>query len=239
MVREPPILLDLFAGAGGAAMGYHRAGFRVVGVDWKPQPQYPFEFILADAMTFPLQGWDAIHASPPCQAYVDSANKGKHPKLLEPLRARLIASGLPYIIENVDSAPLIEPIRLCGTFFGLRVIRHRHFETQPRLACFDTPCHHWGRVSEGTFAGVYGRGGRGPRYVGRHGRRSRWGSVPEGADTVAFFRECMGIDWIDNRYALTQAIPPVYTEYIGRALMEEVRSENDGARQEALWPATG
>ena len=116
-------LLDLFCGAGGAAVGYHRAGFDVVGVDIEPQPRYPFEFHQADAMTFPLDGFDVIHASPPCQAYTDLRRaRAASTALIEPVRERS-RFGVPYVIENVEGAPLLDPIVLCGTMFpGLRVL---------------------------------------------------------------------------------------------------------------------
>jgi len=142
-----PKILDLFCGAGGASMGYHLAGFEVVGVDIALQPNYPFEFHQADAMAFPLSGFDAIHASPPCQAYtrmarglLQSQGRAKeHPRLIEPIRARLLESGLPYIIENVEGAPLIRPIRLCGSSFGLDVQRHRLFEVLPSSVLMSVP----------------------------------------------------------------------------------------------------
>lgn len=115
-------LLDLFCGAGGAAMGYYRAGFEVVGVDIKPQPNFPFEFHQANALDFPVDGFDIIHASPPCQAHTCLNvmwNAKKHADFVEPTREKLKASGLPYIIENVPGAPLIDPIKLCGSMFGL------------------------------------------------------------------------------------------------------------------------
>src|SRR5215467_701837 len=126
-----PRLLDLFCGAGGAAMGYHRAGFDVVGVDIKPQPRYPFTFIQADAMTFPLEGFDAIHASPPCQAYIRSGmyDKSRHPDLLPPVRCQLERSDVPWVIENVPGAPMRVDLKLCGCMFGLGVARQRWFET--------------------------------------------------------------------------------------------------------------
>jgi hypothetical protein len=117
-----PRLLDLFCGAGGAAVGYHRAGFDVVGVDINPQPRYPFEFHQADAMTFPLDGFDAIHASPPCQAYSHGTppdKRSNHPDLLDATRDRLNAAGLPWVIENVPRAPLRSPVILCGSQFDL------------------------------------------------------------------------------------------------------------------------
>ena len=219
-----PVLCDLYSGAGGAARGYQMAGFYVVGIDNRPQPRYAGdEFVQADALGFLLEGFDAVHASPPCQAYVDSANKAKHPKLIEPTRARLVLTKQPFVIENVDKAPLLFPIRLCGTFFGLRVIRHRHFETWPRLGLFDTPCNHWGRVSEGTFAGVYGRGGRGARYIDAQGRHKRVGPVPKDSKATEFFAAAMGIEAVLTRYELTQAIPPAYAHYIGTRLMALLR----------------
>src|SRR5574337_20985 len=126
-----PRLLDLFCCAGGCAMGYHRAGFDVVGVDINPQQRYPFEFHQADAMTFDLSGFDAIHASPPCQAYTVLGGRedlSHYPDLVDAVRERLQASGKPWIIENVPGAPLRDPITLCGAMFGLRRYRHRLFE---------------------------------------------------------------------------------------------------------------
>lgn len=121
-----PKLLDLFCGAGGAAMGYHRAGFEVTGIDINPQPHYPFKFIQADAMTYPLGGFDCYHASPPCQRY-SILTRGLHqdrienyPDLIAPIRDRLLHTGKPYVIENVEGARklLINPVKLCGTMFG-------------------------------------------------------------------------------------------------------------------------
>jgi DNA (cytosine-5)-methyltransferase 1 len=135
-----PRILDLFCGAGGASAGYARAGFDVVGVDLNPQPRYPFEFHQADALTFPLDGFDAIHASPPCQAY-STMRRGlwkdrEHPDLIAPIRDRLIGADVPYVIENVEGARrlLVNPVLLCGTMFGLgtkegnQLRRHRYFE---------------------------------------------------------------------------------------------------------------
>jgi len=134
-----PRLLDLFCGAGGAAKGYHDAGFKVTGIDINPQPNYPFDFIQADAMEIGLRflnpgpfwrPFDAVHASPPCQSYsaLSPLTTKEHPRLVEPVRGMLIESGLPYVIENVVGAPLINPIQLCGSSFGLGVWRHRIFE---------------------------------------------------------------------------------------------------------------
>src|SRR5512146_881208 len=121
-----PRLLDLFCGAGGAAMGYHRACFEVVGVDINPQPHYPFEFHQADALTYPLDGFDVIHASPPCQDYTIASlyhrmNGKTYPDLIEPTRKHLMRSSSVWVMENVPGAPLINPIMLCGSMFGLEV----------------------------------------------------------------------------------------------------------------------
>src|SRR5262245_2690441 len=131
-------LLDLFCGAGGAAVGYHRAGFEVVGVDIKPQKHYPFEFHQADAMTYPLNGWDVIHASPPCQAYSMAAQQWRltgveYPDLISAIRNRLRRNNLPYVIENVRGAPLLNPVMLNGALFGMNVNRKRYFESNMPL----------------------------------------------------------------------------------------------------------
>ena len=214
-------LLDLFCGAGGAAMGYHRAGFEVVGVDNRPQKNYPFEFIQMDAFEALERfgpHFDAIHASPPCQAWVDSANKSKHPQLIEPVRDALKETGLPYVIENVDSAPLRDWVMLCGTMFGLKVIRHRLFECFPSFYFSPYSCNHWGSVAAGDFAAVYGKGAQGNRYTDSGGNQKRY-LPPKSSWTMEFWSEAMGIDWM-NRREMTQAIPPAYTEYIGKALRE-------------------
>lgn len=214
-----PRLLDLFCGAGGAAMGYHRAGFEVVGVDIKPQKNYPFEFYQADAMTFPLDGFDVIHASPPCQAYIQR-NKNletKHPKLIDPTRARLLLNGKPYVIENVLPEVLWSPWMLCGTMFGLPLIRHRFFEVNPTPLVLTPSCHHWGSVAAGDFAAVYARGGKGRR----HGAGVR-DAAPLPAKVT--WEEAMGIDWM-TPYEMSQSIPPAYTEYIGRHLMSYLEGE--------------
>ncbi len=203
-----PRLLDIFCGAGGAAMGYHRAGFEVVGVDIKPQPHYPFEFHQADALTFPLEGFDAIHASPPCQRWAVSTGvwsglADSHPDLVDPIRARLVESGLPYVIENVVGAPLIDPMLLCGTMFDdLKVYRHRNFEVRPSI--WFPPYHgpHRERVTE----------------AGRQPLASGWMTVAGHFIGLDVARVAMGIDWM-SRAELAEAIPPAYTDYIGRRLL--------------------
>ena len=210
-----PRLLDLYCCAGGAAMGYHRAGFEVVGVDNKPQPHYPFEFHQADALTYPLKGFDAYHASPPCQGYIQR-NKNldtKWPKLIEPTRERL--KGYMYVIENVEGSPLINPLTLCGTMFGLPLRRHRLFESNPQIYFPPTQCNHWGTVAHGQFAAVYARGGKGPR----HGAGIREAGPVAGAPT---WEDAMVIDWMTVK-ELSQAIPPAYTEYIGKELMKVLK----------------
>ena len=216
-----PRLLDLFSGAGGAAMGYHRAGFEVVGVDIKPQPRYPFEFIQADAMIFPLDGYDVIHASPPCQAYsIASArwrtNGKNYPDLLNETRERLITAGVPYVIENVEGARkrMREPFRLCGQTFRIGVVRHRLFETN--WLCL-TPLHvRCSGAVQRDLVSVTGHGPPGRHYravtVAGHGGNSR-------SFALQTWKDAMGIDWM-TRDEWTQAIPPAYTEYIGRALMQ-------------------
>jgi DNA (cytosine-5)-methyltransferase 1 len=150
-----PRLLDLFCGAGGAAMGYHRAGFEVVGVDINPQPHYPFEFHQADAMTYPLDGFDAIHASPPCQAYSVAT-----------------AVHVPFVIENVPGAPLRGTLLLCGSMFGLEVRRHRIFEgTVPMMSPLG--CNHLGAAVP-----VYGHTGAGANR-GRERDRGRSNGVAD------------------------------------------------------------
>ena len=214
-------LLDLFCGAGGAAMGYYRAGFEnITGVDIEPQPNYPFKFVQADALEYLAEHgreYDVSHASPPCQAYVDhnKNKKSKHPRLIKPTRKALKETEKYYIIENVRHAPLLSDLMLCGTMFGLRVFRHRYFENNFSLAMSPFSCNHWGQVADGEFIGVYAFGG--------HGHRKGPGvRDPKPAPPKVTPSEAMGIDWMTN-YELTQAIPPAYTKFIGEHLMKELR----------------
>ena len=205
-------LLDLFCGAGGAAMGYYRAGFQVVGVDIVNQPHYPFQFIQADALTFPLTGFDAIHASPPCQAYSMAAqfqrNAGKeYADLLAPTRQRLQQQPAPWVIENVPGAPMRPDYKLCGCHFGLKLRRERWFETSWRGFDMQPPCNHTEPVPS-----VVGHGT--PSWV-----RKKLGYNP----TIHHYRDSMGIIWM-NRNELSQAIPPAYTEYIGSQLLERLET---------------
>lgn len=217
-------VLDLFCCAGGAAMGYARAGFEVVGVDHCPQPRYPFEFIQADVSTLDpsfLAGFDAIHASPPCQKYTAaSALQGRdHVDLIPETRAMLQASGRPYIIENVPGAPLLNPVTLCGLSMGLNVKRHRLFESNILLFGTECPKGHPGDwlIVFGYSALRRSKGaGTGPK---KDRGKSKGKSVPH-AETCA----AMGIDWM-NRSEISQAIPPAYTEHLGRQLMAHLQSE--------------
>lgn len=221
-----PRLLDLFCGAGGAAMGYHRAGFEVVGVDINPQPRYPFEFHQADAMTFPLDGFDVIHASPPCQAYsiTRNAHSREHPDLVPATLARLVASNLPWVVENVVGAPLPEPLTLCGSMFELvaddhyigapvQLKRHRLFASSGFLMA-PGPCRHLAGVRVG---GVYGGAWSKNRTIDPTVKRT--GGYAPPADVQ---RVLMEIDWMTRR-ELNQAIPPAYTEWIGRQLLAVMR----------------
>ena len=204
---QRPRLLDLFCGAGGAAMGYHQAGFEVVGVDINPQPRYPFEFIQADAVTFPLDGFDVIHASPPCQAFsrlqrTGAYDGGEHEDLVAATRARMQSV---YVIENVHGAPLLPgAIMCCGKSFGLRTYRHRWFECSHWIAA---PRHrkHVIRCEKEKRRKEYFKNGGFISVVGDVG--SYCGP------------EAMGINWMTGA-ELSQAIPPAYTRWIGRQLME-------------------
>lgn len=233
-----PRLLDLFCCAGGAAMGYYQAGFDVVGVDIRPQPRYPFEFIQADVLELDpafVVSFDALHASPPCQAHTamkSMHNALPHLDLVPQTRAMLVASGLPWAMENVVGAPLDNPIMLCGTMFLLGVEdaelqRHRLFEmSHPPLLV--PQCQHGFRAK--ATIGVYGghaRNRQRVRTIGVYGegaRDSRRKFDKGVADfTVEQAREAMGIHWM-TLAELCQAIPPAYTRFIGLQLLDHLRS---------------
>ena len=208
-----PRLLDLFCGAGGAAMGYHRAGFDVVGVDINPQPRYPFEFHQGDAMTWPLDGFDAIHASPPCQAYstmTSKANQANHPDLYGPTRARLLAWSGPFVIENVIGSPYHHGLVLCGSMFGLGVRRHRNFEMRD-LVLMPFVCDHTG-ARPTTITASNGTSGGTKDYV--HSRQTDF----------ATGRDLMGMPWAQTQREIGLAIPPAYTEWIGAQLLASLRA---------------
>jgi len=224
-----PRLLDLFCKAGGAGTGYHRAGFEVVGVDVEPQPNYPFEFHRADALgvlrgmvdypSFSGAMWRpgyfaAIHASPPCQLFTAYRRRGAgvgagYPNLIAATRELLGSTGVPYVIENVPQAPLLNPVQLCGSSFGLDVRRHRLFEINvPMLA---PPCSH---------------GWQTPRFPPATNRLKQRRTVEVGVWRIPLEvqRAAMGIDWMDLS-ELSEAVPPAYTEFIGEQLLAHLRSE--------------
>jgi DNA (cytosine-5)-methyltransferase 1 len=198
-------------------MGYHRAGFEVVGVDIAPQPRYPFAFVLGDALEYVAahgHEFDAIHASPPCQGYsvTQSIHPDiEHPMLVEETRRLLQATGKPYVIENVQGAPLINPIVLCGVMFGLKVYRHRLFETNPFLL---GPAHtpHPKDSVTNSF-----------RQYSAHASGATHISVAGHNFNRIDGMKAMGLDWPMTRKEVAQSIPPAYTEYIGGYLLEAVR----------------
>ena len=199
-------------------MGLYRAGFDVIGVDIEPQPRYPFPFVQADALNAPLDlsQFDFIWASPVCKGYTAMKtmhNAREHPLLIEPVRAMLKSAGVHYAIENVVGAPLVNPITLCGTQFGLHddeyeLQRHRQIETSFPVLGFQ--CHH-----QRPVLGVYGDHVR--------DRRRRTGSHARGLTDppVAQAQKLMGIDWMTLR-ELSQAIPPAYSEFIGREALRQM-----------------
>lgn len=239
-------LLDLFACAGGAGEGYHRAGFDVYSVDIADQPNNPFPFLKGDVLkvlidlllgesitfsngeTLGLEDFHTIHASPPCQAYSVTKSKTSHNRkkehvdLVAPTRDLLNQTGKPWIMENVVGAPLIDPVALCGTQFGLvaedvdgvplRLLRHRLFESTVSIVA---PPHVSHRKDSTLTASVFGSGGT---YTPAHrdNRLRGGGYVPH----ISVIRKLMGIDWMKTRYELSQSIPPAYTEFLGRQLAE-------------------
>lgn len=204
-------------------MGYHLAGFEVVGVDINPQPHYPFKFIQADALTFPLDEFEVIHASPPCQSYSATnhfpwANKEHAPMLIDPIRKILEQSGKPWIIENVHGSPLPDALQLCGSMFGLPIRRHRWFSCS-QLLFAPTQCHHakgFYNVVGGRVRG-YGTLASETTYVDKHGKIHK----REGYYKLEVGQKAMGIDWMSLK-ELSQAIPPAYTKYIGLQLIDNI-----------------
>jgi len=207
------LALDLFCCAGGVAKGLHDAGWHVVGVDIDHQPRYPYAFIQADVMNISFANFGLVWASPPCQRFSDLAkrngNADQWPDLIEPIRNKLILSECLYVIENVEGAPLNPTVTLCGTMFpGLRVLRHRMFEANfpivqpphgkhPKVHTFDKRKSHFGKTDENIdFVQVTGGGNC----------------------TLAAARDAMGIDWM-TKGEINEAIPPAYSEHIGRAAL--------------------
>lgn len=224
-MSERPRLLDLFCGAGGAAMGYHRAGFDVVGVDIRPQPRYPFEFVQDDALKWAASlargyrtgEFDAIHASPPCQKWTPYSRTGKvrdYPDLIGETRHLLEQTALPWVIENVEGAPLnMDSLLLCGSMFDLDVRRHRLFE-------FGQPYEHplWGCRHKIWADDRY------PGATNRKGRRT----VEIGVWRIPLEtqKRAMGVDWDITLEELSEMVPPAYTELIGHQLMAHVRARS-------------
>lgn len=234
-------MVDLACCAGGATKGYQRAGFHVIGVDVNPQPNYPGDsFVQADLgfapdgqgepdpdrPLFDLEGFVRevgavfVHASFPCQKFTalnrGNANRAKqvgsraHLDLITPNRPRLERLGIPYVLENVPGAPIRRDVQLCGEFLDLEVIRHRNFELNGWTAPQAPHRRHRGRVAgmrhgewfTGPYFAVYGDGG--------------------GKGSVAQWQRAMGIDWTHDRRELAEAIPPAYTEYLGRYAIQHL-----------------
>lgn len=206
-------LLDLYCKAGGASVGYARAGFEVTGIDIKNQKRYPFTFIKADVLEVLkdkdfLAQFDVLAGSPPCQTHSITQHlrnaQGKSTDkidLIPQTREAFVKSGKPYIIENVPGAPLIDPILMCGSYFGLKVRRHRLFESNIKL--LGTTCNH---KNQGKPIGIYG---------------SMRDEIPGGGHTAKSIeeaRDAMGIDWMIWG-ELVEAIPPVYTEFLGKQVI--------------------
>lgn len=216
-------LLDLFCGAGGAARGYRDAGWHVTGVDIAPHPRYAGHiFIQGDAIEYVLMHgheYDAIHASPPCQAYTAltrGTNRGRtYPDLIAVTRKALERTAVPWVIENVPGAPIRRDLMLCGEMFGLRVIRHRTFEFSADVLVPQVvhPRHRgrvagWrhGRRYDGYYVAVYGDGG--------------------GKGSVAEWQDAMGIHWTSVRREIAEAIPPAYGRFVGEILAAALTSED-------------
>jgi len=202
-------LLDLYCCGGGASYGYEQAGFDVTGVDIIDQPRHRGKFFKADAIEFLKknhQDFDVIHASPPCQAHSMASKqwrlKGKeYPDLIAPTRAALIETGLPYIMENVPGSPLIDPIEMCGAMFGMRTYRHRLFESNMPLTVPPHPVHHAPNAKMGRPA----NDDEFIQYVGHF-------------PGVKAVQEMTGLHWLGQK-ELAQSIPPQYTLYLGRQVL--------------------
>jgi DNA (cytosine-5)-methyltransferase 1 len=213
-----PLLLDLFCGAGGAAKGYQDAGFEVIGVDIARQPNFPSTFLQRDVMEAgmieELVKWchpTAIHASPPCQFYspLRAYTQKEYPDLVNAVRAGLVATGTPWVIENVPQAPLINPIILCGAMFGLRLYRHRAFESSIELTAPEHPAHTARCARNGNmptadqpFMTITG---------GKHSKAWQLKAC-----------EYMGTPWMETVVEVCEAIPPRYTQHVGEQLLAAI-----------------
>lgn len=239
-MNTKPLLLDLFSGAGGAAKGYHDAGFAVVGVDIAPQPRYPYEWYQADALavldtllggerwqSYALRDFAGIHASPECQGYsrtrfMRNARPEEHPKLIREVRARLVTSRLPWVIENVEGSDLPDAVELCGSMFGLPIRRHRWFASSILLFA-PGPCKH--------IPGFYNPVGGKVRGYGTLASKTTFQDAKgatrrrEGSYKLVVGRQALGVDWLMSLNELSQAIPPAYTHWIGQQLITAIMAD--------------
>lgn len=221
MSKPPKYLVDLFCGAGGGAVGYYRAGFsHIIGVDKHPQPSYPFEFIQCDVFDYihnhlpSLDQVVAFHASPPCQFHsplkFSTLYGDDYPDYIPSIRSFLQSTGKPYIIENVPTATLRSPVVVCGASIPeLRVIRHRHFESNISLVGIDCPRFFWGSINHPPVRSRW-NGYNGQPYITVSGG---------GNSSFEEAKIAMGIDWVRIKKELNEAIPPAYTEHLGKQLI--------------------
>ena len=206
---EQKVAVDLGCGAGGASMGLTRAGFDVLGIDVEAQPEYPFRFWRTDVTTLSSDWFKngtkigLVWASMPCQAYSWSAKRWhkRYPKLIEPVREKLLDAGVPFVLENVNGAPIRHDLMLCGTMFGLRVFKHRYFEIHGFKVSSILHPKHTNTVKHGDMVTTAGHGGN-------------------GSAKLKDWQNALGINWVKNKYSLAQAIPPAYSEYIGSSAKE-------------------
>lgn len=211
MTTTKPKALVTYSGQGGSAMGYHRAGFSVFCVDLHPQPRCPFPFVQADAVDFignEGHRFDMIEGGPVCKAYSKTAriHNAGHPEQIPATRAAMLATGKPYVIENVEDArpELVDPVMLCGPSFGLRTYRHRLFESNLPLTAPEHMVHEWPTVK-----------------MGRPVRDGEFYHAVGNFSGVSLVREDMGVPWM-NREGINQCIPPVYAEWVGRRVLAQL-----------------
>jgi DNA (cytosine-5)-methyltransferase 1 len=237
-----PWLLDLFCCAGGAGVGYARAGFNVVGVDIAPQPRYPFTFVQADALAvlrgqianLGIEKFAAVHASPPCQAWSDLQKQSKieYEDFIVRTRDLLVPLGIPYVMENVEGAPLISPVKLCGAnddhFPELRVIRHRLFESNVKLQGAPCPTKH-------PLVFTYDK--RKPHHATLNQDTAYVQVTGGGNCRVANKRAAMGTPWMTGKEC-NEVIPPAYTEFIGRQLLNSQEVQTRMSRTHRTHLAT-
>jgi DNA (cytosine-5)-methyltransferase 1 len=205
-------VLDLCCCAGGASAGYVRAGHTVLGVDIHPQPTYPYKFLQWDALDLDIRGFDFIHASPPCQAYspLNAYNQINYPDIIHPMREMLVRTGIPFVIENVMQAPLINPVKLCGPMFGLKLYRHRGFEAHGFTLEQPQHARHYELCSRNGYLPTEDR-----PFMSIHG----------GKHSIAWTRkacEYMQTPWMITVKEVCESIPPAYTEYIGQVIARQL-----------------